>query len=74
MQAYGMLEAAKNIGDILPSYRFHGLSGDHSGEYAISIDARHRILFKIIDTSISRDRLLEAQKIEITNIGLDYHE
>ena len=73
IMAYEVLKAAKTIKDIPRSYRFHGLSGNHNNEYAIKIDAKYRILFKIIDESIERNDLLNANKIKITKVGLDYH-
>lgn len=73
VQAYDVLRAVTRIGDIPRSYRFHGLSGDHKGEYAIDIDSKHRLLFKVTDASIKKEDLLKAERIEITGVGIDYH-
>ena len=73
IMAYEVLKAAKMIKDIPRSYQFHGLSGNHKDEYAIKIDAKYRILFRIIDDSVGRNDLLNAKSIEITKVGLDYH-
>lgn len=73
IQAYEVLRAAAKIGDIPKSYRFHGLSGNHNGEYAIDIDSKHRLLFKVTDASVRKEDLLKAKRIEITNVGIDYH-
>lgn len=74
IQAYEVLKAVKNVGDIPRSYRFHGLSCNHNTEYAIRVDGKHRILFKVIDATVDSGRLLEAQEIEITRIGIEYHQ
>lgn len=73
IQAYEVLRAAAEVGDIPESYRFHSLSGNHNKEYAINIDNKHRLLFKITDTSVKREDLLKAKRVEITSVGIDYH-
>lgn len=73
LMVFDALKAASCIKDLPKSYRFHALSGNHNGEYAVNINSKYRILFKITDKDISQDKLLFAKRIEITEILIDYH-
>lgn len=73
LMVYDALKAAKNLSELPKSFRFHALSGNRNEEYAVNINNKYRMTFKIIDDNISKDRLLFANKIEITDILVDYH-
>lgn len=74
------LKAAKNLEDIrnIPQAKCHELTKNRKGELAVSITANQRIIFKPDHGQIpeKQDGGLDwnnITKIEITEIGTDYH-
>ena len=47
----GALEAAANLSQLatLPGWRLHALKGDRRGEYAITVTANWRIVFRVAE-------------------------
>ena len=68
------LQASVNVQVFLKTApgRPHALSGNHKGEYAVTVTANYRLIFEVVQES---DNLKNLTKVEIVRVKgvVDYH-
>lgn len=64
LERINVLMAVKEIEDLkkFPQFRFHALTGDRKGQYALNLDGFYRLIFTLSDETVQIITIEEVSK------------